>query len=275
MTVTMPERFRMLHQAGTFVLPNPWDIGSARILESLGAVALATTSAGHAASKGRLDQNVSMDEVLAHAEELIGAIDIPLNLDSERCFAETPEGVLANARRLAETGAAGFSIEDYDPVTGGIDPIERAVERVAAAVEGAASTGAMVTARTENHLYGVDDLDDTVARLQAFVGAGAAVVYAPGLVDLAAIARVVDEIDAPVNVLAFGRGPTVAELASVGVRRVSTGSGLARAAHGALVSAATELLEVGTFSFLSGSSTDGSFAAVPISRSRLDAAFGH
>ena len=185
------------------------------------------------------------------------------------------EAVLANARRLAETGAAGFSIEDYDPVTGGIDPIERAVERVAAAVEGAASTGAMVTARTENHLYGVDNLDDTVARLQAFVGAGADVLYAPGLVDLAAIARVVDEIDAPVNVLAFGRGPTVAELASVGVRRVSTGSGLARAAHGALVSAATELLEVGTFSFLSGSSTDGSFAAVPISRSRLDAAFGH
>ena len=247
----MYRRFQELHSGDVFIIPNPWDIGSARIFEGLGFPALATTSAGHAAALGRMDQQVSLDELLEHAESIAGAVDIPLNLDSERCFADDPAGVAKNVALMAETGAAGCSIEDYNPATEAMDPIELAAERVAAAVEAAAGK-LVVTARAENHIYGIDGLPDTMARLAAFRDAGAEVVYAPGLRDLDAIESVVQEIGLPVNVLALPKGPSVPELASVGVRRVSTGGLLSRAAHGALVHAGQELLESGTSTYASG-----------------------
>ncbi len=163
---------------------------------------------------------------------------------------------------IARAGAAGCSIEDYDPKREAIDPLEVAVERVAAAAEVARRHGVVLTARSENHLYGIDDLEDTIVRLCAYRDAGAEVVYAPGLVDGAAISSVVERVGIPVNVLALRHGPTVAELAAIGVRRVSTGGALARAAYGALVTAAGELRTAGTFSYLD--------AAIP--GSELDAA---
>jgi 2-methylisocitrate lyase-like PEP mutase family enzyme len=251
-TTRLRQRFAELHAVGTFVLPNPWDVGSARLLESLGFPALATTSAGYAASLGRLDQQLTLDELLAHVVALVDAIGIPLNVDTERLYADEPEGVAENARLIAGTGAAGFSIEDYDPLRDRLDPLDEAVARVAAAAEVADAHGLMLTARAENHLYGVDDLDDTVARLRAYREAGAHVLYAPGLSKLDDIARVVRETGVPVNVLALRNGPSVRELASVGVRRVSTGGALAFAAYGALAHAGRELLESGTSEYTAG-----------------------
>lgn len=246
----MTDRFRDLHKAGTFVLPNPWDVGSARILESLGAEALATTSSGFAATLGKYDQTMTFNELLAHSEELVAAIGVPLSLDSERCFGETLAEVTANAVRMGETGAAGFSIEDYNPDTEAIDPVEVSTERVAAAVAGAKASGMVLTARTENHLYGVDDLDDTIGRLRAFLAAGAEAVYAPGLTDPLHIAQVVEETAGAVNVLAVPGGPDVPTLTELGVRRVSTGGALMRRAHGALVEAGRELLGPGSLGYL-------------------------
>jgi 2-methylisocitrate lyase-like PEP mutase family enzyme len=252
LTSQLRQRFVELHAVGTFVMPNPWDVGSARLLESLGFPALATTSSGFAASLGRLDQHVTLDELLAHVVTLVDAVGIPLNVDAERLYADEPEGVAETARLIAGTGAAGFSIEDYDPVRKRLDPLAEAVARVAAASEVARSHGLVVTARAENHLYGVDDLDDTIARLRAYREAGAHVLFAPGLVKLDEIARVVREVGLPVNVLALPGCPSVRELASVGVRRVSTGGALAWAAYGALVAAGNELLESGTFEYTAG-----------------------
>ncbi len=252
MTTNLRQRFAELHAVGTFVMPNPWDVGSARLLESLGFPALATTSSGYAASIGRLDQQLTFDELLAHVVTLVDAIDVPLNVDSERLYADEPEGVAENALLLAGTGAAGFSIEDYDPVRERLDPLDEAVARVEAAAGVAKTHGLVLTARAENHLYGVDDLDDTIGRLRAYRAAGADVVYAPGLSKLDEIARVVRETDVPVNVLALRSGPSVRELASVGVRRVSTGGALAWAAYGALVEAGQELLESGTSQYTEG-----------------------
>ncbi len=231
-------------------MPNPWDIGSARLLVSLGFEALATTSSGHAAGLGRADQNVTRDELLAHVEALGAAIEVPLNVDAERCFADDPAGVAETVELIARAGAAGCSIEDYDPQLNAIDPLDVAVERVAAAAEAARRHGVVLTARAENHLYVIDDLDDTITRLCAYREAGAEVVYAPGLVDRSAIASVVEGVGVPVNVLAMRHGPTVAELAAIGVRRVSTGGSLARAAYGALVTAARELQGAGTSTYL-------------------------
>ena len=250
------DAFGELHEQGLFVIPNPWDVGSARLLAWLGFRALATTSSGHAASLGRLDQHVDRDELLAHAEAIAEAVDVPVSVDAERCFADDPEGVAETVRLIAGTGAAGCSIEDYDPATGAIDPLEVAVDRVAAAAGAARPAGLVLTARAENHLYGLGDLDDTIARLRAYRDAGAEVVYAPGLLDLDEIARVVREVEAPVNVLARPRGPSIPELSSVGVRRVSTGGALAMAAYGSLVSAARELLNAGTSSYLAGAVGD-------------------
>jgi 2-methylisocitrate lyase-like PEP mutase family enzyme len=252
MSSHLRQRFAQLHAVGTFVMPNAWDVGSARLLESLGFPALATTSSGYAASLGRMDQELTLDELLAHVVTLVDAVSIPLSVDSERCYADTAEGVAETARLIAGTGAAGFSIEDYDPVRERIDPLPEAVACVAAAAEVASATGLVLTARAENHLYGVKDLDDTINRLRAYRDAGAHVVYAPGLVALDAIARVVREVDVPVNVLALRAGPAVRELASVGVRRVSTGGALAFAAYGALVRAGRELLEEGTSGYTDG-----------------------
>ncbi|WP_250007417.1 isocitrate lyase/phosphoenolpyruvate mutase family protein [Actinoplanes sp. M2I2] len=245
----MRDRFRALHDSGTFLLPNPWDAGSARLLESLGFEALATTSSGLAASLGQADQQVSRDELVAHVAALTAAVRIPLNVDAERCFADTPEGIAETVDQLAEAGAAGISIEDYDPATGRIETLEAGIERVAAAAEACARHGVVLTARAENHLYGYDDLDDTIERLRAYRAAGADVVYAPGLRTPDDIGRLVASVTCPVNVLAVAGAPPVAELAQLGVRRVSTGGSLAWAAYGALRDAARELRDAGTTTF--------------------------
>jgi 2-methylisocitrate lyase-like PEP mutase family enzyme len=246
--VTAAKRFGELHaRERLFVMPNPWDIGSARLLAALGFEALATTSAGFAWARGKLDQQVTRDELVAHVTELSAATSLPLNVDSERCYPDDPGGVAKTVALLADAGAAGFSIEDYNPRTRGADPVELAVERV---TEAAGAKGDMVlTGRAENHIRGVDDLEDTIARLVAYRDAGADVVYAPGLTDLDEIARVVSEVGIPMNVLALPNGPSIAELESVGVRRVSTGSALAYAAYGALVAGARELRERGTSTY--------------------------
>lgn len=247
-------RFRELHEPGVecFVLPNPWDVGSARVLEALGFVALATTSSGFAASMGRPDMSVTADELVAHVAAITTAVNVPLNVDAERCYADTPEGVAATVERLAAAGASGISIEDWDPAADRIDPLSLAVERVEAAAQVCARHGIVLTGRAENLLHGVDDLDDTIARLRAYRDAGAGCVYAPGLARPDDIARVVDETDAPVNVLLLRGVPPVPELARLGVRRVSTGGGLAWAAYGALVTAARELQSTGTNEFTGG-----------------------
>ena len=236
-------RFRELHADGIFVMPNPWDAGSAKLLASMGFEALATTSAGLAWSLGKLDMQVTRDELVPHVAQLAAATPLPLNVDSERCFPDEPGGVAETLRMLADAGAAGCSIEDFDPATGEIESVDVAAERVAIAAEAAPL---LLTARAENHLHGVDDLDDTIARLVAYRDAGADVVYAPGLADLGSIARVVEEVGIPVNVLALPNGPTVAELGSAGVCRVSTGGALAKAAYGALLAGAGELRDQGT-----------------------------
>ena len=248
-------RFRELHERQQlFVMPNPWDIGSAKLLESLGFEALATTSAGFAWSLGKLDQTVSRDELVAHVRSVASAVAVPLNVDSERLYPDDPGGVAETVGLLAEAGASGCSVEDYDPVSDRIDDVRIAAERVAEAAEAAHELGEplVLTARAENYLHAVEDLDDTIARLIAYREAGADAVYAPGLTKLAEIERLVHEVGAPVNVLALPSAPPVSELASVGVRRVSTGSLLARAACGALMSGARELLGQGTSRYAAG-----------------------
>jgi 2-methylisocitrate lyase-like PEP mutase family enzyme len=245
---TTIDRFRSLHAAGTFVMPNPYDLGSARLLAALGFSALASTSSGFAATLGRLDMTVDRDELLAHVGPLAAATDLPLNVDSERCFADDLDGVHETVELLADAGAAGCSIEDWNPLTAAIDPVDVAVQRVGAAVAGAAATGLVVTARCENLLHGINDLDDTIARLRAYVAAGADVVYAPGLADPDQIATVVRAVSVPVNVLILPGGPSVADLAAAGVRRISTGGLLSRIAHGAMVAAAERLRDTGVVS---------------------------
>ncbi|MET0831519.1 MAG: isocitrate lyase/phosphoenolpyruvate mutase family protein [Acidimicrobiia bacterium] len=257
-------RFAGLHRDGILVMPNAWDVGSARLLESLGFEAVATTSSGFAATLGRMDQRVTVAELLAHAAALTDAVAIPVSVDAEHGYADTPEGVAEAVDLLGQTGVAGVSIEDYHPGSG-LFPLAVAVERVAAAVEAAARHAVVLTARSENHLYGVTDLDDTITRLGAFRAVGADVVYAPGLADLDDISRLVAAVDAPVNVLLLRDGPAVPDLAAVGVRRVSTGGSLAFAAYGALAAAARELLATGTSAYAAG-------ALSPVDRA---AAFDH
>jgi 2-methylisocitrate lyase-like PEP mutase family enzyme len=245
-------RFKALHERDRlFVMPNPWDVGSARLLAASGFEALATTSAGFAWSLGRLDQSVSRDELVAHVATLSEATTLPLNVDSERCYPDDPGGVSKTVAMLAEAGAAGFSIEDYDPASDAIDGVEVSAARVAEAAEAAhrLPEPLVLTGRAENHLRGVDDLDDTIDRLRAYRAAGADVLYAPGLTDLKQIAAVVQGVGAPVNVLALTASPSIGELAAAGVRRVSTGSLLAAAAYGALTAGARELAGDGTSSY--------------------------
>jgi 2-methylisocitrate lyase-like PEP mutase family enzyme len=248
-------RFLELHRKGEpLLLANVWDAGSARLLESLGYEALATTSSGHAGTLGRLDGAVTRNVVLEHCRDLEAATKLPVSADLENCFAEDVEGIGETIRLAGETGLAGCSIEDY---SGGdsarIYPLDEAVARVEAAVA-AAHGGAdlILTARAENHIRGVDDLGDTIERLQAYEGAGADVVYAPGLADLDAIRRIVDAVDVPVNVLCRPGSPTVSELAGIGVARISVGGGFYFAALGALASAAREWKEAGTHEFWKG-----------------------
>jgi len=262
-------RFRALHaREQLFVMPNPWDAGSARLLESCGFEALATTSAGFAWSIGKPDQGVSCDGLVAHVASLAAATSLPLNVDSERCYPDDPGGVAATVELLADAGAAGFSIEDYDPATGSIDDVEEAAVRVGLAAEVAhrLPDPMVLTGRAENHIRGVHDLDDTIARLIAYRDAGADVVYAPGLSDLDQIAAVVEAVGVPSNVLALPHGPTVSDLASVGVRRVSTGGALARSAYGALLAGARELLADGTSSYAADGPSGGALEAAFVRR---------
>ena len=247
-------------------MPNPWDVGSAKLLASAGFEALATTSAGFAWALGKHDQQITRDELVAHVAGLAGATILPLNVDSERCYPNDPGGVAETVSLLANAGAAGFSIEDYDPAADAMDDIELASERVALAAEAsrALDEPLVLTGRAENHIRGVDDVDDTIARLIAYRDAGADAVYAPGLTDLDQIAAVVQAVGVPLNVLALPNGPTIAELASVGVRRVSIGSLLAGAAYGTLVAGARELLDRGT----------SGYAESMVSRAALKDAFG-
>ena len=236
-------RFAQLHATDEmFVMPNPWDVGSAKELARLGFPALATTSSGHAASLGRSDGEVTRDELVGHVRAITSAVDVPLNVDSERLFSETLEGIAETVRLLADAGASGCSIEDWEPRTSSIDLVEVAVERVAAAVEAAEAQGMVLTARAENYIRGVDDLDDTIARLCAYSDVGAHCLYAPGLTDVSDIKRVVEEVASPLNVLDLPSGPSISELAEIGVRRVSTGGSLAVASYSALAAISERLL---------------------------------
>ena len=239
------QEFHRLHEAGCFVMPNVPDAGSARLLQASGAAALATTSSGFAATLGRRDMSVTRDELVAHVTLVAGAVTIPVSVDAERCFADDPAGVAETVELLAGAGAAGCSIEDWDPAAGRIDPEEEAVARVAAAASAAHAHGMVLTARCEHHIRGVDDLDGTVHRLEAYREAGADALFAPGVRDLDAVARLVG-LDAPLNVLVMPGAPTVPELAAAGVRRISVGGMLTWTMYGALVASARHLLEHGT-----------------------------
>ncbi|MGZ4682196.1 MAG: isocitrate lyase/PEP mutase family protein [Acidimicrobiales bacterium] len=240
--MTLTDTFRSLHQEGIFVMPNPWDRGSARILQDLGFKALATTSAGLGRSIGKADQQVTRAELVTHVGELTSILDVPLNVDSERLFPDAPGGIAETVRLLAEAGASGCSIEDYRPSTSSIVPIAEAADAVGQAAAACGEHGIVLTARCENLLYGVGDLDDTIARLIAYREAGAEVVYPPGLVEAADITRVVTEVGAPVNVLNFPGAPPVDQLATLGVRRVSTGGALYNTAYRAMRHEAEALL---------------------------------
>ncbi|PRZ40562.1 2-methylisocitrate lyase-like PEP mutase family enzyme [Antricoccus suffuscus] len=245
--------FRALHVPGApLLMPNPWDIGSAKVLASLGFKALATTSSGHAATLGKLDGAIGRDESLTHAQSLVDAVDLPFNADLENGFADDSQGVFDTVDAAIRVGLAGCSIEDFSGDDD--DPIytkEVAVERISAAVDAAKrAPGLVLTARAENFIHDRPDLADTIERLQAFQEAGADVLYAPGISKLDDIRTLVREVDRPVNILARPGLPSVAELADAGVARISVGGSFNKAAFGALVAAARELLEQGTYGYL-------------------------
>jgi 2-methylisocitrate lyase-like PEP mutase family enzyme len=247
--------FRALHERdGAFIIPNPWDIGTARLLAHLGFEALATTSAGYAFSIGRRDYAVGRDEMLGHVSAIVSATDLPVSADLENGFGDAPDTVAETFRLAAATGLVGGSVEDATGRPG--DPIYEhglAVERVRAAVAAARSHPFhfTVTGRAENYLWGRPDLKDTIKRLQAYQEAGADVLYAPGLVTKDDIAAVVRSVDRPVNVVMGLQGVqlSLGELAEIGVKRVSVGSALSRVALGAFLRAAREMRERGTFGF--------------------------
>lgn len=246
--------FRALHASGCFVIPNPWDVGGAKVLAQLGFPALATTSSGFAWSIGRRDNRVSLAEALAHFRAVSGAVELPVNGDFEGGFAIEPRGVAANVAAAVETGLAGLSIEDStgDPARPLFD-FPLAVERVRAAREAidASGTGVLLTGRSEGFLVGRPDLDETVRRLAAYAEAGADCLYAPGIRAREAIAALVEAVaPKPVNVLVGSGFATVAELAALGVRRISVGGALARVAWSGLLEAAREIRELGTFTRL-------------------------
>ena len=248
------EIFRALHQRErAFIIPNPWDVGSARLLAGLGFEALATTSAGYAFSIGRRDGRVSRDETLAHAKAIVSASDLPVSADLENGFGDSPEEARETIRLAAEVGLAGGSIEDVPTHGGTVYELEHAAERVRAAAEMAHSLPVRftLTARAENYLVGRPDLADTIRRLQAFQEAGADVLYAPGLSTKEDIAAVVRSVDRPVNVIMGLQGVQLSleELSALGVKRISVGSALSRAALGAFLRAAREMKERGTFMF--------------------------
>jgi 2-methylisocitrate lyase-like PEP mutase family enzyme len=246
------EAFRELHTSGCFVMPNPWDVGTAIALESMGFKALATTSAGHAWTLGRADNGVRRDEALEHLRRLASAVAVPLNADFEGGFADAPEQVAANVKLAAVTGIAGLSIEDS---TGDADeplyPFELAVERIRTARRAIdeTGTGVLLTGRSEGFVVGRPDLDETVRRLQAYAEAGADCLYAPRIETSEQVSAVVAAVaPKPVNLLANAPFTTVAEAAALGVRRISVGGTLARAAWAGALAAAQEIATEGTFS---------------------------
>lgn len=259
---------RALHAKGScFVVPNAWNAGSARVLADLGFAALATTSAGYAFGAGKRDSFAALSraEVLANASDIAAATDLPVTADLEDGFGPGPDDCALTIRQAIAGGLAGGSIEDAtgdpdDP----IHPFDSAVMRVRAAVEAAQPSGFVITARAENYLWGRPDLDDTIARLVAFAQAGADVVYAPGLPDLDAIARVCTAVPVPVNVVMglSGAAYSVDQLRAAGVTRVSTGGSLARAAFGALRRAAVEIRDHGTFGYARDALPDAELAAL-------------
>jgi 2-methylisocitrate lyase-like PEP mutase family enzyme len=244
-------RFLDLHFSQLpLLLPNPWDLGSAKLLTAMGFKALATTSGGFAASLGRLDGNVTREEAIAHAAAIAAATGLPVNGDFENCFADDPDGVAETVRLAAAAGVEGCSVEDWSGSE--IYDIELATERVRAAAEaaGAASAPLVLTARAENQFRRQHDLHDTIRRLQRYQEAGADVLYAPALRTMEEIRAVLDSVDRPINVLVVPGLPPVAEMAEAGVGRVSIGSAFAYDAYGALIQAATEFRNLGTYGFL-------------------------
>ncbi len=255
------EAFRELHAGEAFVLPNPWDAGSARVLEALGFKALATTSSGFAFTLGRLDGSATLDEVVEHVATLDQATDLPLSVDLENGYGPDAESAALAVTRAAEAGAVGGSIEDWDP-EGHIYELQHAVERVAAAAEAARGLRFpfTLTARAENHIRGNPDLEDTLARLQAFEEAGADVLYAPGLRSAEEIGAVCEAVSKPVNVLALP-GLSLAEIVDAGARRVSVGGGLTWVAISAMASAATAIRDGGDLSSLAARLPPGEWFA--------------
>ena len=246
--------FRALHQRDkAFIIPNPWDAGSARLLAHLGYEALATTSAGYAFSAGRLDNTIERDEMMTHVAAIAAATPLPVSADLENGFGDSTDAVAETIRLAAAAGLAGCSIEDMSREDRSIYELEHAVDRIRAASEVARRLPFpfTLTARAENYLVGRPDLADTIRRLQAFQDAGADVLYAPGLTTKDEIAAVVKSVDRPVNVVMGLRGVSLSldELSAIGVKRISTGSALARAALGAFLRAAREMQQHGTFTF--------------------------
>jgi len=244
------EAFRALHEGPAFVIPNPWDAGSAKVLAALGFRALATTSSGFAYTLGRRDGRVSLDEVAAHTRALDDATPLPVSVDLEHGHGARPEDAARAIERVAAAGAVGGSIEDWDPA-GRLYGVDEAVERVSAAVEAATGLGFpfTLTARAENHIHGVDDLDDTIARLTAYEGAGADVLYAPGLARVDQIRAVCEAVSSPVNVLARP-DLTVAQIADAGATRISVGGSLAWVGVSAIAAAAERIRDDGDLSVL-------------------------
>jgi methylisocitrate lyase len=248
------QAFRQLHESGSFIIPNPWDVGSARLLEQLGFWALATTSAGFAWSLGRSDNSVTIDELLDHLRAVTAAVKIPVSADFERGFATDPEEVAANVTRATETGIAGLSIEDTaHDVDEPLVELDLAVDRIRAARRAIdeSGTGIVLTARTEGFLVGRPDIDETIRRLTAFADAGADCLFAPGLRGLPDIQAVVRAVaPKPVNVLMPCGAATFSELVELGVRRISVGSGLARTAWSAFLDSARDIVDNGSFDSL-------------------------
>ena len=264
----LPDRIRTfhnLHERGCFVIPNPWDVGSARMLVQLGFQALATTSSGFAWSRGRADHGVSLDDALEHLRLMAAAVDVPLNADFEGGFATEPEAVAANVLRAASTGIAGLSVEDSTghPAQPLFD-FPLALERIQAARRAIdeSGTGVILTARSEGFIAGRPDLAETIRRLTAYADAGADCLFAPGLRRLDDVVAVVQAVaPKPVNVLVGGDFTTVAELTQAGVRRISVGGALARAAWNGFLHAAREIAEQGTFTHLAGATPPGTLNA--------------
>jgi 2-methylisocitrate lyase-like PEP mutase family enzyme len=251
------EAFRALHEGDPFVIPNPWDAGSAKVFAGLGFKALATTSSGFAFTLGRADGSVTLDEIAAHVGALSEATELPVSVDLENGYGPDPADAARAITGVAEAGAVGGSIEDYDRDDDELYELEPAAERIAAAAEAAAARDFpfTLTARAENHLHGNPDLNDTIARLNAYAEAGADVLYAPGLVSAEEIKSVCDAVPKPVNVLAFSRlGLTFDEIAAAGAQRVSVGGGLTWTATNAMIEAAERIIDAGDFS---GTGTPG------------------